>query len=672
MFVPKATQTKKRAINIVQGSADQKGFKKGYMSFVTDSRMPVDALADLTNATLDQDNLPRPRESLVLWGGQPLGKMLGASTFVKLVSGVPEKWDISMQVISSVGKICIRKDGGDWVAIVDADNSYSNTARVNFCQSGKRVYPSNGKNSMSYYDIDAGTVVKYTTLATPSAPTATPTGMTGTNFTYYYRISANNSVGESAASIKATATTSVVRGTDTWSAASKYVTLTWSSLGDATVTSYNVYVGIDQLSLKYLTTVTGLTFVDDGQTEPNVFKVAPDGNSTAGPKLTSMTNKDNVLYGIGDVDNPDRIWYDGGDTATGNFSVFSGGGYASVGYGSETIPQAVRAFRTGKGDPSITVLSSGIAGTGKMYNISFVQSIYDTQVFYIPSVSEANGQAGTVSASAVAEINNSLYYPTGQDFKSTGTSANIQNILSTNSISNDIIPDVRMLTLSAMKNACAQVYENKIYWALPVSSSTNNQIWIKDTSRGGIWIMPWIIPAQFMWLSEDNTTGEISFCIYNGTNILKFSRSVNTQDNGVAFKTRVAHEGLVFSDDGMSMAAIQNQRFKLLSPVGTVQVTSTGLDEDGAVNTLASEEFTQTSSFTAWNDYEYSDGIREYSADVGKINFTSKMVKVINLEIDETLNQLGWSITTDVVGCDYYLSNVLTTGVEINRSFFGD
>jgi len=674
MFVPRSIPSRNKQINLVQGSPSQRGFKSGYMSFVTDSRMPISALADLTNATLDQDNLPRPRESLVLFGGQPLGTMLGVSTFVKIVSGVAEKWDISMQVIGGVGKVCIRKDGGTWVAVTDSENSYSATAMTNLCQAGKRVYISNGVDAMSYYDIDNvtvnGYIVKYVSLSTPSKPTGVQTGMAGTDFTYYYRITANNSVGESAASLVETVQTNTIRQSSTWSTASKFVTLTWSTSGVGV--TYNVYIGTESGNEKYLTTVSGLTYKDDGQFSPNVFKIAPDGNSTAGPKLTTMMSKDGTLYGVGDTDNPENLWYDGGDTSVGNFSPFAGGGYVAINYGGDTTPQAVKSFRTGKGDPAVTVLSRGIGGTGKMHHVVFIPSSFDGYAFTIPNVQEANGQAGTVSASAVVEINNSLFYPTGQDFKSTGTSANIQNILSTNSISNDIIPDVRMLTLSAMKNAQGLVFENKICWALPVSSQTNNQIWVKDISRGGIWIMPWIISAKFMWLSENNTTGKISFCIYDGTNILEFSRSVYTQDNGVAFNTRVAHEGLVWGDSGMSMGAIQNQRFKLLQPSGTINVMAQGLDEDGAINTLATESFTQMSSFTDWGEYLYSDWDSGYSIDSGPINFTSTQVKVINLEIDETLNQLAWEIKTDKKDCDYFLSSVLTTGIEIARSYYGD
>lgn len=665
MFIPKSAPKKRKLINIVQGSPSQGGFKRGYISFVQDSRMPQDALSDLTNADLDQDNLPRPRPSLVLFGTQPLGTVIGVGTFIKIVSGSPEKWDITMQVISGAGKIHVRKDGGSWTE-AGGVNSYDATATVNFCQSGNRVYVSNGVNAMSYYDIATGNTVEYTALDTPSAPSAVQTGLTGTNHTYYYRITANNAVGESAASVQGSVQVVIVR--DQWSPATQYVTLTWSAVTGAE--SYNIYAGTVQGEEKYLTSVNGLTFKDDGSLTLNAFKLAPAGNSTEGPTLSYMWNKDGQLFGAGDTNNPYKLWYDAGAQSIGDFSPFNGGGYVEINPGGDTVPEAVRTFRTGKGDSAVTILSRGIAGIGKMHHLVFTTTTFDNNVIVIPNIQEANGQGGTTSARAVIEANNSLWYPTGQDFKSTGTAANIQNILSTNSVSVDIMPDVRKLNLSAMDKACGLAYENRLYWALPVGGSENNQIWIKDLSRKGAWIMPWTISAKFMWLSENNSTGKVSFCIYDGTNILEFSRSVATQDNGVAFRTRVAHDGITWADNGMSMGAIQEVRFKFLMPTGEINVKVSGLDEDGESNTLSTDTFDQESSFTSWNELDWFND--EYSGDVGTIDFTSKQVQVIPLEVDETLNQLAWEVITDKTGCDYYLSSVLTRGIEIPNSYFGD
>jgi len=668
MFTPTPKKTNRRQLSVTQGSPDNGGFKRGYMSFVSDSRMPIDALADLTNMSLDQDNMPRPRPSLVLFGEQPLGEMLGVGTFIKIVAGLPEKWDISTQVIAGVGKIHVRKDGGTWVA-AGGTNAYDVNATANFCQSANRVYLSNGVDAMSYYDIATGDTVEYSALATPSAPTATPTGLTGTNYTYYYRVTANNNVGESTASIAVTQQVSTTR--DSWNSATQDITVSWSAVPGAT--SYSLYAGTVAGKEQLLTTVTGLTFKDDGKLPLNAFVIAPAGNSTEGPILTHMINKDGQLYGVGDIDNPSYLWYDGGaGGGAGDFSPFNGGGNVGINPGGDTVPQSVRSYRTGKGDPAITILSRGVAGTGKMHHLVFSQTSFDNIVINVPNIQEANGQAGTVSADAVVEHDNSLHYPTGQDFRTSGTLANLQNILSNSSTANDIMPDVKRLTLSAMHKSKGLVYENLIYWALPVASNENNQIWVKDMSRRGIWIMPWIISAKFMWLSEDNISGDISHCIYDGTNILKFTRSVSTADNGIPFRTRTAHEGLVWDDSGMSMAAVQEQRFKLLQPVGTIKFNAFGLDEDGSVNNLANEEFSQESSFSGWNNMFYSneDPLSLYSDDIGVIDYTAQAVRVVTLEVDETLNQLGWECITDTAGVDFFLSTTHTNGIKIDKLYF--
>ena len=669
MFEATAKPKKRRAIDITQGAPSQGGFKKGYQSFVSDSRTPLDALNDMTNATLDQDNLPRPRESLVLFGEQPTGTILGAGTFVKVVAGQPEMWDIFMMVSGGVGKVCVRKNGAT-ITAAGGTNSYSTTATATFCQSGNRVYVSNASDKMSYYNILTGNMVVYSSLATPATPTATGTGLVGTNYTYYYRITANNSVGESAASVADTEQVSTVR--DAWASATQYVTVTWSAVAGAT--SYNIYVGTVAGSEQYLTSTTGLTFKDDGTLQLNAFKLAPAGNSTDGPVLAYMWNKDGQLFGVGDINNRDYMWYDGGATAVGDFSPFNGGGNVGINSGGDTVPEAVRTFRTGKGDPAVTVLSRGIGGIGKMHHVVFTTTTFDSNVITVPNVTEANGQGGTVSARAVLEVNNSLVYPTGQDFKSTGTAANVQNILSTNSVSNDIIPDVQKLNLRAMRGSCGALFEGKAYWCLPVSSDSNNQIWVKDYTRGGIWIMPWTISAKFIWVTENNTSGDVNLCIYDGSHILTFSRSVFTQDNGVPFRSRVAHEGVVWSESGMTMGAIQETRFKYLFPAGAVQTNVFGLDEDGQVDTLATDTFTQSASFTGWGQMLWSDGTYPsvWSGDVGAIDFTTKQVHVTTLEIDETLNQIGWEVITDEANADYLLSTVNTRGIEIPNSYYGD
>lgn len=122
----------------------------------------------------------------------------------------------------------------------------------------------------------------------------------------------------------------------------------------------------------------------------------------------------------------------------------------------------------------------------------------------------------------------------------------------------------------------------------------------------------------------------------------------------------------------MSMAAVQEQRFKLLQPVGTIKFNAFGLDEDGSVNNLANEEFSQESSFSGWNNMFYSneDPLSLYSDDIGVIDYTAQAVRVVTLEVDETLNQLGWECITDTAGVDFFLSTTHTNGIKIDKLYF--
>lgn len=669
MFVPQQQKKARKAVDIKQTK-----FNKGYISTLADSRIPNDALSDTTNITLEQDGLPRPRPSLVAYGQDLLGTCIGMGTFTKLVAGVPERWEISMQVIGGVGKVHVRKDGETWTAAGGAGNTYDDEAWCMFTQTNDRVYVSNATDAMSYYNISTGNMVVYTALATPGTPTATRTNLGTNTFTYYYKVSANNAVGETAASAAGTVQVSKLR--EQWNgsghATPEYVTVTWSSVASAT--SYNIYVGDTSGSEYYLGTTSSTTFIDDNTQLINTFRLFPSGDSTTGPKLKYLYNKNAQLFGVGDPSNPSYLWYSGSGQQAGDFSPFNGGGYVAINYGGDTLPVSVRSFRDGKGTPVVTVLSKGAAGQGKLHHVSFnTQTVGDSVIVY-PEVYEANGQSGTVSPFAVVEADNSLIYPTGTDFKSTGTRANVVNILSTRSIAQGLEDDLARLNQDAMDMAVGIEYENKIYFALPVGADENNEIWVHDLSRNGLWILRWTVSAKHMWLYEDNS-GDVHFQVLTSDNkTLEFTRTVATQDDGEPFRTRVKSGGIVFDPGGVSMASIEFMRFKFLYPSGSIDINVAGIGEDGPIGSISNDTYTTTVSFTGWGQLMWSDPSLPsmWSDDVGTVDFFSQSVTVVPLEIDEIVNQLEWEITTETANSDYILSSVNTTGKFIDGLYYGD
>lgn len=653
----------------------QRSFPKGTVTVLSADRTPNTAVVDMTNMDIVQDSLAKPRPSTVAYGPTALGTIIGIGTFTKLNSGVPQKWQITMQVVGGVGKVVINKDGGAWTTI---GGSYSATAWCQFTQSTNRVYISNGTNVMSYYDINLGTIVSYTALTTPATPTlvASASLTSGTTSqTYYYAISALNNVGETIGVISAALSINKLR--DAFVSGTDSITVTGTAVTNAV--GYNIYLGrsTDLTSFSYLTTVTPAAGVapvwaDNGSTIANIFKTPGVADGTGGAKLTFLISANGQLFGVGDPVSPYKMWYSGKNEQGGNFAPGFGnaGGYAYINYGGDSLPTVVQSFRDGKGNPVITVLTHGQAGAGKFYHASETSTVYGTQTITYFQVYEANGQSGTISPFGVVQANNNIYYPTGDNFKSTGTQPNIINILATNSISQAIDPSVRGLNLSAMSKCCGLFWRDRIFWAVANGTTSNNEIWIHDIARGGLWILRWTLAATWLWLYEDNS-GVTHMCALVGNTIVEFSTTVLTQDQGVPFKTRLASGSIVWDESGVSLAAVQSQRFKLMYPQGSIQINDYGLGEDlTGIQTLGGTTYTATVSRTGWGQWTY--GRHTFGEGVGVISYYSQSVGIVVLEPDETLNQISWEIITTGANCDYVLSTVTTVASVIPGALLGD
>jgi hypothetical protein len=673
-------------------------FPKGKISILTDSRIPIDGLAQTLNMTLEQDSILRPRPPFIPYGSAYTGTCIGHGTFVKTVAGKPQYWEISAQVVAGVTTFYVRKDGGSWSAIAGPYTlTYTTTGWITFTQGAEvdntgaidnRVYISDGIDTMSYYDVTGGTIVAYTSLSSPGAPTLTASGgLTGSNYNQYYRISANNAGGESAAGVSQHVGISTAR--DFW-ASGQTITVSWSAVSGAD--SYNVYTADISGQEVYLCTVSGLTFVDDGTLAVNPFKLAPNNNSSAGPTLNTLINLDNQLFGVGDPNNPSYLWYSGQGQHFGDFSFNpQGGGYIGIDYGGSTLPSAVFPFHDGKGNPTPSVLTYGAAGRGKLYHIQFTSTVVGTTTLVYPSVYEASAQDGCASPRGVAVYNNNAYYCTGAAFKTTGTKPNVVNILATDTISDQILPDVQSLDLSALSSYVSQEFQGKIYFALPVGGGgTNNQIWVLDLTRGGLWILPWELAdgssIQHMWLYEDNS-GSSHFLILTSANLvleLDLRRlSEPTQDNGVAFTTFAESGALTFDAGGVAQVSSYFTYFKFLYPRGTININMNGLDETGTTVALGSTQVvepTMNNPFI-WGTMLFSnpDGSSVFSGDSGSFSGSQPGPIVIAavpsisepIEVDEIVSEQSWSIGTNQISCDYLLSSITHTAYSIPRRYAG-
>lgn len=542
--------------------------------------------------------------------------------------------------------------------------TFDNSANAHFCQINDKVLIMNGIDNLSYLDANTLSVVPFTALTTPTIPTITPTGLAGTTYTYYYTITANSTVGETAAAPIASQQVNLVRGA--WDNTSNFLTISWSAVPSAV--SYNVYVG-ETSGAQYLiaSAITGLSFKDDGSASKDVTHQAPVADTTAGPKVTRGAEINGQVFMTGDPDHPDYVRFGGKGEYSLDFSPYNGGGWVSIGRGTKYVPVNVKPYRTGQGDPVPMVISKGTNGSGKRHTMQDANVTVGSEIITYFDVKEDNGQDGTDSPDGIVLVQDQLIYPSRGGFKSTFTKAQVQNILSTETISENIETDVRNLNIQSMDMCVGLTNEGIVYWALPVGSETNNQIWLLDlgnTKRKGAWMLPYDIAADWMLLYEDNS-GLTHHLILSNNAIFELSTGISTTDNGVAFSTDIASGQLRFSEDGEEWATVTRVTFILLRPKGTINFSISGRTEDDDQATVAVDTRTYApANFPAgWGEAGW--GILGWG-DTNNVPVSSGNPREkVSIEVDEDMNYLTWEVTSSVGGTNYQLSDVIVESVNI-------
>lgn len=633
----------------------------GTVSAFSDGRTPTTGLLNAGNLYLDQDGTLRPRPSLEFYGTQPLGTVLGKIfEFTDTSTGEQVSSLITVQNVGGTAKAYISTDGGAWTIDLGAI-TFDNAASCRFCQVDDKVLIMNKTDPLAYWDIPTATVVGYTPLTTPLIPTLVATGLTGTVYTYYYKITANSTVGETDASPEASQQVLVQR--EQWTPASEYITLSWTAVPSAR--SYNVYMGTVAGDETLIASgVTALTYKDDGTALQDVSRIPPLTNTTDGPVVGGGTVINGQVFLYQDRDDPFLVRFDGGTLAQLDFSPFNGGGATPIGRGTKEIPVTVQAFRTGKGDAAITVLCKGTNGTGKRYLMTpdSITSGVTTIDFF--DITEDNGQSGTDAPDGVVLYNDNLWYPSTDGFKTTGTKPQLQNVLSTDTISETIITNIPQLNAAAMDKCVGIAKSQRIYWAVPIGASeVNSEIWVLDLARNGAWMRPWAIQADQMVLYNDSV-GVTHFIVLSDNVLYEFSDQHPTSDAGIGFPTN-ARSGLYkFAADSLDWAKVIDMTFIFLRPQGTINLTVGGKSEDGDFSTVASQTFSQAGSVAGWGEDEWGASGWSNPTEI-PVDATSEAQTLMVVDVDEELEWIDWELNTTGAGVSYQLADVIVRYVNI-------
>lgn len=642
----------------------------GVSTTLDDGRTPNDALIEAGNMILEQNGVLRPRPSLTPYGPPFLGTVLGeVFEFSRMESGKKVYYLLTVQNVSGTAKAYVAKgESTSWTECTGA--TFNNSAQCHFLQVDNKLLVMNGVDYLAYIDTSNFTVTVYTTLTTPAAPTLdTNTGLIGTVFKVYYAVTANSTVGETAGS--PVLTQQVLKDRDMWNPDTENIKIKWTTV--AGVKSWNVYAGIaaDGAGQPKLYCIASgiepgtLAFTDNGTRQLDISRPLPTTNGTAGPRAKRGTVSEGRVFLVGDADNQYYLWRGGDYKFELDFSPSNGGGYTPIGNGTKDVPIAVKAFRNGKGDPMVMILTQGSNGSGKRFYISPTNVTYGSSTFVVWKVSEDSGIDGTDSPDGLVIYNDNVYYPSRDGFKTTGTKPQLQNILSTDKISNTIQESISQLNTAAMDKAVGIAYENRIYWSLPVNSTKNSQIWVLDLERKGAWMMPWSIAADWLTLYNDNS-GRTHFLALVNNTLCEFSRSTLTMDSTGSFLTSATSGQVRFSEDGREWGRLIQLVMVLLRPQGTVNVSVTAKTEDGLLEFRETQSFSGKSTRAGWSEPQIAWSSSRGWSGIKAIpkSFNTATEEMI-IEVDEDVQWYQYNISTTEPGVDYGLSEVVSEYVNV-------
>lgn len=632
-------------------------FKRGVITLIDESRLPKNALKEADNIFLVEDGQPSLRPGVDWFGAvMPNGSAIDGFDYFDF-AGV-------IHLIAIAGGNIYRStdDGTSWTVCSGATTTAG--VKTNTLQNNNYLYITNGVDDMIRYD-GSTTLQVYTSLSTPSAPGVSETGLAGTANQYYYKVSAVNQVGFTAAS-SATAVVQSTLARQSWDTSTNYVTLSIGAITGAT--RYDVYVSEDTTYYYYLGSATpstpggAATYIDDGSAIVNPSTTAPTDNTTTGPKVEELTNVGSRMYGVRDTDNRYRIWFTGTGQAAGAFSTAYDGGYLDWSPGGKYIPVKVEDYRDGKGTPLATVWCKSADGQGCILQMTLDTLTIGDVTITVPSAYKLPGSRGTPSPGSVVNVLNDYMFYNSQAFYNLGSRAQFLNLLSTDESSANIRPTVKQITATAESGIASVYFDAKVYFSVPYGSSTNNYTAVYDTERKA-------------WLPKAFTIGFSKFLRYTDTDGSHRLLAVKPGDTRLSeistgiqgdyrepFTSSLVTGLYPTTKNRFEFQFTEEGEIEFSNPQGTVSIELLGIERSAGFRTTNSQTVTSTLTSTGWDTFLWDTTAWDDTSDAVAAFSESSVKRYFNVQKD--LNAIQWRITTNTLSANYVLRTLQTSGTD--------
>lgn len=525
------------------------------------------------------------------------------------------------------------------------------------------MYITNGYDYPVRYD-GTTTLVPFVAIAAPSGLTATQTGLTGTVYTYYYRVSAVNSVGTTEGTTTATVSVASVRAAwDPTHVGTKYVTLSWTATAGAV--RYDIFVAdnaSDDASnnhyyLDSVGAVSSPSYVDAGQQVENPNTTVPIQNTTGAPRVRELIPVGSRLYGVQDRDFPYRVWYTGSGPFVGYFSDSYDGGYIDLQRGSQFYPVQVADYRDGKGSPLATIWCDSADTRGCVWQMSLSATTLLNTQFTQPSANKLPGSRGTPAPNSVVNVLNDYSFFNYQALYNLGSRAQFLNLLSTDESSANIRSTlVTNVSPANTHNVCAFYFQAKQFVSYPSNSTVNNTTLVYDTERRAYLPEAYTMGFERMFQYTDtNKTNHLMFWKPGDSQFSETAASIKG-DYGAAFVTSLTTGLMPTGKDRFGFSNIGEGEVEFAAQVAPIYIELIGVDRVRGYATQKSVTMPGTNAIAnnvGWDTFAWTTTPWDNSGVVPVIysESTKKRYFVVNRD----LNAYQWHVTTQDILSAYLL-----------------
>jgi len=539
-------------------------------------------------------------------------------------------------------------DGGTWTEVTGA--TFTAGLQPYFLQIDNKLYIANGTDNWTVYN--GSTLTSFTPILAPTGLGGTRTTLTTGSFNNWYTIVAVNEVGFTTPCASVNLPTNKVR--TSWSSG-EAINLTWNAVSGAK--GYMVFWGEFEGEEYYLTDITTNSFVDNNSTVPNYYVETPDDNTTGAPKFRSTEISGNRIWGTYDTQNPYRVYFSGTGQDIGRFSPFYAGGYVDLEKGGKNRPISLVHYRTGKGDPSITVLCKSADGLGSIFQIDLIDVTVGDVPILVPSVAKIVGSIGSGSPTGAVKAGDNVYFINEKGVFALRNKPQLINVLSTDDFSAPIRNKFESLNQERITYSVGYYKPPRVFFAVS-EGGENDKITIYDGERNN-WTWCWNLGVkQFFEYTDGNGTTRFLTVGNNKPYLVEISENY-FGDEGQAFYQSYISPLMRVSKNYTDRAKVKDVVFEIGNLRGSVTCQVLGLTGVEQVQALGSQTANSNVGTSGIGDDFFSEMLFSDTTDAPS-TFTQKSRK-IRIRVNKKLYALQFKVFANELQSKYELLGIQVT-----------